>query len=113
MHPDQQWRRRAGLPGAAGAFGRPPQTRAGWPDRWPGCCPAVDGREAAFRNTSSQCLEMIAGCFERMENEGAATPPVQATYLRGLKTLAAAAQYRNCPELEEPLALPLRILEGR
>jgi hypothetical protein len=75
--------------------------------------PAVDGREAAFRNTSSQCLEMIAGCFERMENEGAATPPVQATYLRGLKTLSAAAQYRNCPELEEPLALQLRILEGR
>ena len=38
-----------------------------------------------------------------MENEGAATPPVLATYLRGLKTLSAAAQYRNCPELEEPL----------
>ena len=56
---------------------------------------------------------MIAGCFECMENEGAATPPVQATYLRGLKTLSAAAQYRNCPELEEPLALQLRILEGR
>ena len=56
---------------------------------------------------------MIAGCFERMENEGAATPPVLATYLRGLKTLSAAAQYRNCPELEEPLALQLRILEGR
>jgi two-component system chemotaxis sensor kinase CheA len=74
--------------------------------------PPVDGREAAFRNTSSQCVEMIAGCFERMENEGAATPPVLATYLRGLKTLSAAAQYRHCPELEEPLALQLRILEG-
>jgi two-component system chemotaxis sensor kinase CheA len=74
--------------------------------------PPVDGREAAFRNTSSQCVEMIAGCFERMENEGAATPPVLATYLRGLKTLSAAAQYRHCPELEEPLAQQLRILEG-
>ena len=44
----------------------------------------------------------------------AASPPgpVLETYLRGLKTLSAAAQYRNCPELEEPLAQQLRILDA-
>ncbi len=74
--------------------------------------PAVDGREAAFRNTSSQCMEMIAGCFARMQDDGTSTGPVLATYLRGLKTLSAAAQYRQCPELDEPLAEQLRILEA-
>ncbi len=69
----------------------------------------VDGREAAFRNTTSQCVEMIAGCFERMEDDGAGAIE---TYLRGLKTLSAAAQYQNCPELEEPLTQQLRILEA-
>jgi hypothetical protein len=29
------------------------------------------GREEAFRNTTSQCVEMMAGCFERMEKGGA------------------------------------------
>ena len=72
----------------------------------------ADGRDAAFRNTTSQCFEMIAGCFARMENDGASAGPVLATYLRGIKTLSAAAQYKNCPELEEPLAQQLRILEG-
>jgi two-component system chemotaxis sensor kinase CheA len=72
----------------------------------------VDGREAAFLNTTSQCVQMIAGCFARMENEGEPTGPVLETYLRGLKTLSAAAQYRNCPELEDPLAQQLRILDA-
>jgi two-component system chemotaxis sensor kinase CheA len=74
--------------------------------------PKVDGREAAFLNTSSQCIEMIAGCFERIENGGESTGPVLETYLRGLKTLSAAAQYRNCPELEDPLAQQLGILDA-
>ena len=74
--------------------------------------PTVDGREAAFLNTSSQCIEMIASCFERIENGGESTGPVLETYLRGLKTLSAAAQYRNCPELEDPLAQQLRILDA-
>ncbi len=72
----------------------------------------LDGREAAFRNTTSQCLEMIAGCFQRMEGDTGSTGPVLETYLRGLKTLSAAARYRNCPELEEPLAQQLRILDA-
>jgi len=72
----------------------------------------VDGREAAFFNTTSQCVEMIAGCFQRMENDGVPARPVLETYLRGLRTLSSAAQYRNCPELEEPLALQLRILDA-
>ncbi len=71
---------------------------------------AVDSREAAFLNTTSQCVEMIAGCFQRLEDDGASTAPLLETYLRGLKTLSAAARYRNCPELEEPLAQQLRIL---
>jgi two-component system, chemotaxis family, sensor kinase CheA len=72
----------------------------------------VDGREAAFLNTTSQCVELIAGCFLRMENHGESSGPVLETYLRGLKTLSAAAQYRNVPELEEPLAEQLRILDA-
>jgi two-component system chemotaxis sensor kinase CheA len=73
---------------------------------------AVDGRAAAFLNTTSQCVEMIEGCFQRMESETAAPGPVLETYRRGLKNLAAAAQYRNLLELEEPLAQQLRILDA-
>ncbi len=74
--------------------------------------PKVDGRAAAFLNTTSQCVEMIEGCFQRLEN--AAEPPgaVFETYRRGLKTLSAAARYQNCPDLDEPLAQQLRILEA-
>jgi two-component system chemotaxis sensor kinase CheA len=72
----------------------------------------VDGREAAFLNTASQCVEMIAGCFARMENDGESSGPILETYLRGLKTLSAATQYKNCPELEDPLAQQLGILDA-
>jgi two-component system chemotaxis sensor kinase CheA len=70
----------------------------------------VDGREAAFLNTTSQCVEMIASCLERLESDSESSGPVLQTYLRGLKTLSAAVQYRNCTELEEPLTQQLRIL---
>jgi len=46
-----------------------------------------------------------------MEGDLEPTSSVIATYLRGLKTLSAAAQYRKCAGLEEPLALQLQILE--
>jgi two-component system chemotaxis sensor kinase CheA len=72
----------------------------------------LDVRDAAFLNTTSQSIEMIAGCFRRMENDAESAGPVLETYLRGLKTLSAAAQYRNCPELEEPVAQQLRILDA-
>jgi two-component system chemotaxis sensor kinase CheA len=72
----------------------------------------VDGREAAFRNTASQCVEMIDGCLQRLESDDEYTGPVLETYLRGLKNLAAAAKYQNCAELEEPLAQQLRILDA-
>jgi two-component system chemotaxis sensor kinase CheA len=73
--------------------------------------PIVDVREVAFLNTASQCVEMITGCLRGMEDDLEPTSPVIATYIRGLKTLSAAAKYRDCPELEEPLALQLQILE--
>lgn len=71
-----------------------------------------DGREAAFRNTASQCVEMIEGCLQRLESDGESTGPVIEPYLRGLKSLAAAARYQNRAELEEPLAQQLRILDA-
>jgi two-component system chemotaxis sensor kinase CheA len=73
---------------------------------------AVDSREAAFLNTTSQCLEMIAGCLARLEGETGSIASVFETYRRGLTTLSAAARYRNCTELEEPLAQQLRILDA-
>src|SRR5271157_1259111 len=72
----------------------------------------VDGRRAAFLNTTSQCVEMIAGCFARMEAGGQPPGAVLETYRRGLTTLSAAARYQNRPDLEEPLAQQLRILEA-
>ena len=72
---------------------------------------AMDSRDAAFFNTTSQCVEMIAGCFQRMENDGESTVPILQTYLRGVKTLSAAARYRECAELEEPLAQQLQVLD--
>ena len=74
--------------------------------------PVVDVRETAFLNTASQCLQMISGCLEKMETDIDSTSPVIATYLRGLKTLSAAAKYRIYPGLEEPLARQLQILEA-
>ena len=71
-----------------------------------------DGRDAAFQNTTSQCLEMIEGCLRRLDAESGPTGPVLETYLRGLKTLSTAAQYRNCTQLEEPVAEQLRILDS-
>src|SRR5208282_5765228 len=73
---------------------------------------AADGRDAAFLNTTSQCIEMIAGCLARLEGETEPGAPVFETYRRGLNTLSAAARYRNCQELEEPLAQQLRILDA-
>jgi two-component system chemotaxis sensor kinase CheA len=55
---------------------------------------------------------VIAGCLRRLENGGEPAAPVLQTYLRGLKTFSAAAQYRNCPELEAPLGQQLRILDA-
>jgi len=74
--------------------------------------PPKDGREAAFLNTTSQCVDMIQNCFRRLENTNEPTAPILETYLRGLKTLSAAAQYRDCIELEEPVALQLQILDS-
>jgi two-component system chemotaxis sensor kinase CheA len=73
---------------------------------------AVTGREAAFRNTSSQCVEMIELCVQRLESGGGIPGLVLETYLRGLRTLSGAARYQNIPELEEPLTRQLRILEA-
>jgi two-component system, chemotaxis family, sensor kinase CheA len=73
---------------------------------------SAGGRDAAFLNTTSQCVEMIAGCLRRLANSGESAGPVIETYRRGLKTFSAAAQYRSCPELEEPLAQQLRILDA-
>ncbi len=70
------------------------------------------GREEAFRSTTSQCVEMIAGCLRRLETAGESPGPVLQTWVRGLKTLAAAAQYGNCPELEAPVTRQLLILDA-
>jgi two-component system chemotaxis sensor kinase CheA len=74
---------------------------------------AAQSRHAAFRNTTSQCVEMIEGCFRRLASSGESpAAPVIETYLRGLRTWSAAAQYQNCAELEQPLAQQLSILEA-
>jgi len=72
----------------------------------------ADGREAAFLSTTSQCVEIIEGCFRRLETGGDSTGPVLQTWLRGLKTLSAATQYRHCAELENPLEQQLLILDA-
>ena len=72
----------------------------------------VDAREAAFRNTASQCVSMIDGCLHRLQGDDGSAAPVLETYRRGLKNLAAACRYQNCLELEEPLGQQLRILDA-
>jgi two-component system chemotaxis sensor kinase CheA len=71
-----------------------------------------DGRASAFLNTTSQWVEMIAGCLDRMGDVSEPERPLLETYSRGVKTLSAAARYQNYPELEEPLALQLSILDA-
>ena len=82
------------------------------PDHHPADGPKADGREAAFLNTTSQCVEMIASCLTRMEGDRESSGPVLQTYLRGLKTWSAAAHYRKCPDLDEPLTQQLLILDA-
>jgi two-component system chemotaxis sensor kinase CheA len=72
----------------------------------------LDGRAAAFLNTTSQWVETIAGCFHRMDDGSEPARPLLETYLRGVKTLSAAARYQSYFELEEPLAVQLRILDA-
>jgi two-component system chemotaxis sensor kinase CheA len=69
-------------------------------------------RQAAFFTTTSHCLETIAGCFRRMDEGGEEHGSVLEIYLGGLNTLLVAAQDGNCPELEEPVAQQLRILDA-
>jgi len=69
-------------------------------------------RTSAFLNTASQCVEMMGSCLRSIESGGGATESVLQTYLRGLKTLAAAATYQKRPDLEEPVALQLKILDA-
>jgi two-component system chemotaxis sensor kinase CheA len=72
---------------------------------------SASARAAAFYNTTSQWVEMIAGCFARLNTDTVPPGSVLETYRRGVKTLASAAQYQNFSELAEPLALQLRILD--
>jgi two-component system chemotaxis sensor kinase CheA len=55
-------------------------------------------------------MQMMEGCLRRMEGEAGPQKPVLETYLRGIKTLSAAAHYRKCTELEQPLAEQLHVL---
>jgi two-component system chemotaxis sensor kinase CheA len=68
-------------------------------------------RSLAFLSTTSQWVEMIAGCIARLDADADPAGPVLETYLRGVKTLSSAARYQDFQELEEPLALQLRILD--
>ena len=69
-------------------------------------------RNEAFFGVTAQSMEMISGCYQRLEEGAEATRPMLQTWLRGIKTLSAAAQYRHCPELSEPVAQQLRILDA-
>jgi len=73
---------------------------------------SANSREAAFLNTTAQCIEMIAGCFQRLETDGEASGPILEIYRRGLRTWSAAVQYSNYPGLDEPLAQQLLILDA-
>jgi two-component system chemotaxis sensor kinase CheA len=66
---------------------------------------------SAFKNTATQCLEMVGMCLQRLE-KGEGTPSIFKTYQRGLKTLASAAAYQQRTDLDEPVAAQLRILEA-
>jgi two-component system chemotaxis sensor kinase CheA len=66
---------------------------------------------SAFRNTATQCLEVFESCIQRLE-KGEGSHSILKTYQRGLKTLASAAAYQKRPDLDEPVATQLRILEA-
>ena len=72
----------------------------------------ADERTSAFLNTASQCVEMIGSCLRSIGSDSGPTEPVLQMYLRGLKTLSAAASYQKRPDLEEPVALQLRVLDA-
>ena len=65
---------------------------------------------SAFRNTATQCLALAASCLERLK-KGEPSHSIVKTYQRGLKTLASAAAYQKRNDLDEPVAMQLRILQ--
>ena len=71
-----------------------------------------DASLAAFLNTTSQCLEMMAGCLKQLQEGSTPVKPAVSSYVRGLKTLTAAAQYRKCDPLEKSLAEQMKILDA-
>ena len=71
-----------------------------------------DWRETAFRSTTAQCMEMIAGCLETPGADGKAPVSMLETYMRGLRTLSSALRYRNRPELDDLLAKQMLILDA-
>jgi len=64
---------------------------------------------SAFRNTATQCLELLGNCLLRLEEDDP-SQSIFKTYQRGLKTLASAAAYQKRSDLDEPVAEQLRIL---
>jgi two-component system chemotaxis sensor kinase CheA len=82
------------------------------PQRMPVPADGSQDRNEAFFSVTAQSIEMISGCCQRLEEGAEATRPMLQTWLRGIKTLSAAAQYRHCPELSEPVAQQLRILDA-
>ena len=73
--------------------------------------PVPDAGVSAFRNTASQCLEMMDNCLRQLEH-GEAGPSILKTYQRGLKTLASALSHQKRDDLNEPVSAQLRILEA-
>jgi two-component system, chemotaxis family, sensor kinase CheA len=86
--------------------------RLGVPTRRQASPVAREGRTSAFVNTTSQCVEMIALCFEELNNDATPAGPWLETYLRGVNTLSMAARFENHAELAEPLARQQRILDA-
>jgi two-component system chemotaxis sensor kinase CheA len=75
------------------------------------CAGSPGAESGAFDNTARQCLDVFESCLLRLER-GETGQPILKTYQRGLKTLASAAVYQKRPDLDEPVARQLQILDA-
>ena len=66
---------------------------------------------SAFRNTATQCMEVLENSLRRWA-EGGNNRPLLKTCQRALKTLASAAAYQKRADLEEAVSRQMRVVEA-
>lgn len=81
------------------------------PARGPNQALAENPQSAAFLNTARQCLENMGDCLAKVTGQAPFEGDRIKSYLRSWRTLTAASQYLDYPDLRQGLASQASILD--